>query len=180
MTHINIDQFQFDCASVDSCQNIGPYFGGLDEASCKAQGGKFCRFEDECTELHECIDEYTFEAQEEELHAFENYLNGAQNMTECGKIRSYFGFDEFFIHDESICENIEQLKYSKDFTFLNEFFGQGSDSGAQAEQMEEVEPPEALDETAATVEPFLLEEVNRGKFFLGSNVTLWRPRVATP
>ena len=76
------------------------------------------------------------EAKAEGRLAFEQYLLGAPNITDptendqCGKVRSYFGFDEFFVNDAQIMEDVEQLKFSRDFDFLDEFFKQGSSSNS--------------------------------------------------
>ena len=64
-------------------------------------------------------------------------MTDTTDRTQCGRVRGYFGFDELFINDEQVCEDIEQFKYTKDFDFLNEFFNLGSDlpgspSGAPA------------------------------------------------
>jgi hypothetical protein len=40
--------------------------------------------------------------------------------------RQYFGFDENFLDDKKICADIEQLRFTKEFSFLDEFFNQGS------------------------------------------------------
>jgi hypothetical protein len=75
----------------------------------------------------------TEEAKLEKRDPFVIYLEGSPNITdttnhvECGNARKYFGFDENFINDKQICEDIEQLKYSRDFDFLQAFFGQGAD-----------------------------------------------------
>jgi hypothetical protein len=82
---------------------------------------------------------------EENQLAFANYLassptiGDAMNRNQCGKSREYFGFDELFINDEQICEDIEQLKYIKDFDFLNDFFKQGSDIVREPDNVPELE-----------------------------------------
>jgi len=73
------------------------------------------------------------ESKTENRPAFEQYLLGAPQLNntsdqhQCGSVRNYFGFDELFINDKQICEDITQLKYSRDFDFLDEFFKQGHD-----------------------------------------------------
>jgi hypothetical protein len=47
----------------------------------------------------------------------------------CGRAREYFGFDEYFVNDKNICEDIVQFQNSRDFKFLDNFFNQGSSEG---------------------------------------------------
>ena len=61
------------------------------------------------------------------------------------RARQYFGYDESFLNDQAICDEIDELRFSKDFTFLDEFFSSeggasgGSDPGEYAGDYEEVE-----------------------------------------
>ena len=47
---------------------------------------------------------------------------------DCRSAREYFGFEEDFIDDEQICDDVDQLRFSRDFDFINEFYG-GSGGG---------------------------------------------------
>ena len=64
--------------------------------------------------------------------SFFEYLDSAPKLEDptdskqCGKTREYFGFEETFVNDLQICEDIEQLKFERDFTFLDDFFNQGA------------------------------------------------------
>jgi len=51
-----------------------------------------------------------------------NPFNGGQ----CGMAREYFGYDENQVNDAEICEGIPQLKTSRDLSFLDDFFAQGT------------------------------------------------------
>ena len=152
----------YDCKS--TCQRPGPYFGGLDEAACAAQGGTFCRNADDCSTLKDCVADNIIEAQNMDLFAYEQYLNASSSISDCGKLRNYFGFDEFFINEEAICEDVDQLKYSKDFDFLNEFFGQGSDGGSGGGDPTDIPPAPPELEVPQMADFDVLDEVNTGKF----------------
>ena len=88
------------------------------------------------------------EAGAEKRRAFEKYLESAPNITDptdrhqCGSTRGYFGFEENFINDAQICEDIEQLKYSRDFDFLDEFLAQGSETLKADVYSLELKPPD--------------------------------------
>ena len=116
----------------------------------------------DCSELTTCVDNLKADAVAENLPAFLAYLDDAPNVTDatsqeqCGRLRNYFGFDEFFINDDGICGDIEQLKLSSNFDFLEEFFNQGSDSSSGGDGCGTGGP-------AQTVEPFVLEAVDESK-----------------
>ena len=152
----------YDCKS--TCQRPGPYFGGLDEAACAAQGGTFCRNADDCSTLKDCVADNIIDAQNMDLFAYEQYLNASSSISDCGKLRNYFGFDEFFINEEAICEDVDQLKYSKDFDFLNEFFGQGSAGGSGGGDPTDIPPAPPELEVPQMAEFDVLDEVDTSKF----------------
>jgi hypothetical protein len=116
---------QYDCQT--ECLTRGPLFSGMSEESCGVMGGTFCA-ETDCTDLQVCVDDY----RGSENRAFAGYVNTSPNITdvtdpfECGRAREYFGFQDNFINDLQICEDIGQLALTKDFEILNEFFNQGS------------------------------------------------------
>jgi hypothetical protein len=45
-----------------------------------------------------------------------------------GRTREYFGFDANFVNDDQICGDLEQFQLVRDFSFLDEFFDQGSEN----------------------------------------------------
>jgi hypothetical protein len=107
---------------------------GISKDACDASGGTWCpNAESTCKDLKDCIEEKIKTANATDNFAFKEYLIQAPNITDptdvhqCGRVRGYFGFDELFINDQQVCEDIEQLKDSRDFEFLNEFFKQGSE-----------------------------------------------------
>ena len=124
---------KYDCESEIPCKNPGPFLAGINQQACSAQGGTWCPAKLDCSVLKNCIDAMADQANAEDRLAFEQYLREAPDITdttdvhECGSLRNYLGFDEFFINDAQICEDVEQLKFSRDFDFLDEFFKQGSD-----------------------------------------------------
>jgi hypothetical protein len=130
-----VSLLQYDCSSPVKCENDGPYFSGMSVASCDAHGGTWCPGKTDCEDLKDCIDLYSQEAVDENQMAFASYLKSAPNITtytsmdECGRAREYFGFNSFFSNDKQICEDIAQLRFTRDFAFLDSFFGQG-DSGS--------------------------------------------------
>ena len=91
---------------------------------------------------------------------FKAYLNNAPNIedssdpTQCGNLRKYFGFDENYIYDSGICMDIDQLKSTPDFRFLDTFFNQGSGGGSGSQET----PP-----VQVTMPPFVLEKIDRSK-----------------
>ena len=101
------------------------------------------------------------EAEAEGLFAFAEYLamspkiKDTSDSYQCGQARVYFGFDESFINDEAICSDVEQLRFSKDFEVLQEFFKQGDNSDGASGPTTEREPK--------TLEPFVLKEISRGE-----------------
>ena len=119
------------------------------------KGGTFCYQDMDCGALQDCTSEMKEEARREGLDAFKTYLDNSPNITDvhdyeaCGRARNYFGFDATFTYDQAICEDVSQLRYTKNFEFLQEFFNQGSEDGE-------------LDDEPKTVEKFELVPINRG------------------
>jgi hypothetical protein len=110
------------------CITEGPFFSGMSEETCHVYGGTFCPVSD-CTDLMNCVDGFRLH----ENKAFALYVNASpiiSNPTdpfECGRAREYFGFQDNFINDQQICDDIGQLALTRDFTILNEFFDQDGD-----------------------------------------------------
>ena len=174
---------QFDCSA--TCTNYGPYFAGVDDAACRAQGGTFCRNPSDCSVLKTCID--TFVQQHAAQPLFVEYLKSAPKIMDsskydqCGRTRNFFGFDEDFIHDQAICDDVEQLRFSKDFLFLEQFFG-GAPAGQNGTTPSCPTPPATAPVTAATLppapamEPLVLAKINRDSSSKGpvKNGQAWR------
>lgn len=114
------------------CKRVGPYFSGMSAEACDAHGGTFCPNPADCSRLKDCLANQEVWAGAEQELGFLKYLqtapkiHDAENVEECGQTREYFGFLSTFMNDDQICEDVEQLRFSDDFAFLNEFLGQGS------------------------------------------------------
>ncbi|CAB9517957.1 expressed unknown protein [Seminavis robusta] len=126
----------YSCSA--KCKNPGPYLAGINAEACDANGGTWCPApKANCARLKKCIQKYIQDAEDEGKPAFKTYLESApkiEDSTEqeqCGKARRYFGFDALFVNDNQICEDIEQLKFTRNFDDLNEFFGSGSSASKQ-------------------------------------------------
>jgi hypothetical protein len=67
------------------------------------------------------------EAEKNETVAYRMYLGMApriENTTDiqqCGKNRAYFGFDPSIAIDRQICDDVKQLRLTRDFEILNTF-----------------------------------------------------------
>ena len=83
----------------------------------------------DCSELKTCISDLINEADNPDTLAYKQYLESAPVITDpadfqqCGEVRNYFGFDEMFLNDYAVCEDVSQLRYSRSFEFLKDFFG---------------------------------------------------------
>ncbi|CAB9517870.1 expressed unknown protein [Seminavis robusta] len=118
----------YDCSI--ECTRFGPLFAGMSNEACEAHGGTFCPEPSDCVELISCIAKEVTWAKQHKMAAYEYYLKEAPtNFTDttstkdCGLLRAFLGFDE---SDKQICRDVEQLKHTRDFAFLDEFFSQGS------------------------------------------------------
>ncbi|CAB9523634.1 expressed unknown protein [Seminavis robusta] len=132
----------YSCSA--KCKNPGPYLAGINAEACDANGGTWCPApKANCARLQTCIQKYIQDAESEGKPAFKTYLANAPKIEDptkqkqCGKTRRYFGFDALFINDNQICEDIEQLKFTRNFDDLNEFFGSGSGVSKQKSQQED-------------------------------------------
>lgn len=157
------------------CQNPGPYFAGMSVEACAAHGGTWCANPVDCQDLQLCIEEYKTSAEENNQMSFLEYLESApaiEDFTDpkqCGKTREYFGFDDSFSNDKQICEDILQLQYARDFSFLDDFFGAGEDGPAPGE---EVDGP-TLAPAGPPVPDLDLEEPDHGRFRCVKYVSRW-------
>ena len=113
---------------------MGPFFAGMTTEACDAQGGTWCPYMTDCSRLQDCLAE-DIASSISDYPAYTNYLQAAPQINDhtdqgqCGRTREYFGYDEYYLNDDAICDEIYELRFSKDFDFLNEFFG-GKPSGA--------------------------------------------------
>jgi hypothetical protein len=70
-------------------------------------------------------------AKEEGRWAYRTYLE-VINITDpvdpdaCGEAREFFGYDATFTNDAEICDNVKQLRNTRNFDQLDSFYGQGS------------------------------------------------------
>ena len=141
---------QYECEM--ECKNFGPFFSGISSEACDAQGGTWCPAAVDCSALQSCIATEESWASENEYFAYLQYLEESpaiedpSDSIQCGKTREYFGFDEYFVNDGQICDDIEQLRYTRDFAFMDEFFSQGTGDDSTGDQEPPVVP--ALDLTA--------------------------------
>jgi len=119
----------------ETCNEEGPLFSGTSKESCDVLGGTWCPTQADCTTLQSCIEDMKARSLDNNQKALHAYLEGAPSITDasstsqCGKAREYFGYDEYFINDDQICADAWQLRYSKDFSWMEDFFG-GADEDA--------------------------------------------------
>ena len=110
----------------------------MSEAACHSQGGTYCPNAADCSVLKTCVATMKAEASSNNLPMFVDYLGASPSISdatdndECGRARNYFGFDENFINDQAICDDIEQLKHSKSFKFLEDMYGSGGSSSSSS------------------------------------------------
>ena len=114
----------------DACERVGPFFSSLNQQACDVYGGVFCPTTD-CTDLKTCVESYQNEYEEPLAYAdwlkLSPLINDASSSLDCGDARQYFGYDPNFVNDEHICDDVRQLRFSRDFAFLDNFFNQGDD-----------------------------------------------------
>jgi len=161
----------YDCSA--TCKRVGPFLSGLSEPACRAHGGTFCQEAADCSVLQACVTNFVNSGSSPA--AFKEYVSGSPtiddptNFEQCGRARNYFGFDQTFVYDEGICEDIEQLQYTKDFAFIEEFFdNEGGGCGAAGCNNE------IGDEL--TLEAFVLGDIDRTSSTAGpvQNGKAWR------
>lgn len=92
----------------------------------------------DCSELRKCVNEYKVDTKDKHPAFFEYLalapkLEDPTDSKQCGKTREHFGFEETFVNDVQICQNIEQLRFERDFTFSDDFFSQGQALPAEEE-----------------------------------------------
>jgi len=119
----------------NKCKNPGPILSGLTTESCQVYGGVFCPAPDNCTALQACVEDYEYWGGNNTRPAYAAYLSEAPAITDptdrsqCIATREYFGFDGSFINDGQICDDIHQLRFTRDFLFMESFFNVGSEPG---------------------------------------------------
>ena len=153
-------------SSPSQCGQVGPYFAGLSEAACHSQGGTYCYNSADCSDLRDCLADLKSQPQPEGFLAYLNKapaIDDTSSHEQCGRVRNYFGFDEMFVHDIAVCEDVEQLKYTKDFTFMDEFFNQGdANTYKNGKSPTTRSPPQTVDPFDPDGAP-ILSEIDRGK-----------------
>ena len=90
-------------------------------------------------------------------------IDDPTDYDQCGSTREFFGFDAGFINDQQICDDVEQLRFSRDFSFLETFTGQGTDVTLEEpnlESPEDIDPP--VDGEPPPVPDFELDAIVRG------------------
>lgn len=151
------------------CQNKAPWFAGISEEACDVYGGTWCPSPTDCSVLQTCIADLSEDAKTKNA-AYAMYLESAPaiensaDYEQCGAAREYFGFDPDFINDIQICDDIEQLRFSRDFTFLEAFFGQGTELTPEAPTLDAPEAPEQPEDNEPDpIPPFTLTDITRGE-----------------
>jgi hypothetical protein len=48
-------------------------------------------------------------------------IKNTTDIKQCGDVRAYFGFDPSIAVDRQICDDVKQLRLTKDFEMLNTF-----------------------------------------------------------
>jgi hypothetical protein len=113
--------------------------------TCDVYGGKWCQNPQDCTVLRDCVAGFIELADEERETGIANrtgfvkYLESSPEIIDpldefdCGRAREYFGFPDTYTNDQQICEDIGELRNTRNFEILEGFFsgssGGGSDSG---------------------------------------------------
>lgn len=62
-------------------------------------------------------------------------------------------YDEFFSNDAEVCQSIGQLQQLNDFSFIDEFYGTGSDEDNTIESPEDVDVPDFQTVPTKTIAP---------------------------
>ena len=81
------------------------------------------------------------------------------------QVREYLGFDDTFVNDRQICEDLVQLRHSRDFSFIDEFYGQGKPDTPEVPELPivEIAPIETAELTVPVIPQFTLQEIERSK-----------------
>jgi hypothetical protein len=53
-------------------------------------------------------------------------IKNATDPNQCSLTREYFGVHPLMVNDRQVCDDMEQLRFSRDFSFLDEFYGVGT------------------------------------------------------
>jgi hypothetical protein len=87
--------------------------------------------------LLDCINVQKAWAESENRPAFAVYLGDAPEIedptdpNQCSRTREYFGFHPLMVNDRQVCNDMEQLRFSRDFSFLDEFYGMGDQNSQE-------------------------------------------------
>ncbi|CAB9513303.1 expressed unknown protein [Seminavis robusta] len=136
------------------CKNPGPFLSGLSEEACSAHGGFWCQSPANCEVLQECVDDQIAKAEQNGFLPYAAFLKGGliknpHDAHDCGRSREYFGFDETYNNDADVCENVIQLRNTRNFEDLDNFFNQGS-KGSDKEENKAI-PSASIDKKAFTL-----------------------------
>jgi hypothetical protein len=146
---------QFTCTEDDGttlsdCDKYAPYVAGLNPAACDVYAGTWCPYSQNCTELVECVKDYTdCSAADGDTPSagFNEYLLSSPNVNDttspkqCGELRAYFEFDPLFINDRQVCEDIGQVGTSAGRLFDGfSFVGTKGSKGDDSDDVELDEP----------------------------------------
>lgn len=106
--------------------------------------GTWCPNSVDCSVLQACVNTEIALARNENRTAYLNYMLSAPEIDAtatdrdmCINAREYFGFDGDLPDsiDYEICEEIERLRDTIDFTDLDEFTSRGSSTGTTQEEL---------------------------------------------
>ena len=112
-----------------------------------------------------CINAQKAWAESENRPAFAVYLGDAPeikdatNPNQCSGARQYFGVHPLMVNDRQVCDDMEQLRFTRDFSFLDEFYGMGENSPDDVDLSKLVTPELALIE----IEVADLEDIEFGE-----------------
>jgi hypothetical protein len=132
---------------------FAPYFAGISTESCGVYGGKWCPNPQNCAALQDCVASYIGAADAvNETGAYITFLKSSSNITNptdafsCGRAREYFGFEAKFPNDDQICEDVNELRNTRDLEILEGFFsasggpGNGGGTGGPRVQLKPPDP----------------------------------------
>ncbi|CAB9521743.1 expressed unknown protein [Seminavis robusta] len=149
---------EFSCDDgEDQCNNKAPGLAAFSEEACAVYSGTHCAYARDCTALKTCIDDEISWAESNSRSAYKGYLSDAPNITDtgdsdqCGEVREYFGYDSDYPDDDEICDDVQYLRYNKQFDNIDATFGSSSsqsgvDDGGSQLDLTAPETPEITSE----------------------------------